>query len=114
MKRNNTQDEGLYISFSKMVKLLNIKPHILLYWEKKIPQLKPYRIANRKFYKKEQVNLLLKIKKLLEEGYSLEGIKKALTKEEFKETASEAPSERKFRKIIEEILNELKELYKNL
>ncbi|PMP67194.1 MAG: hypothetical protein C0190_03755 [Thermodesulfobacterium geofontis] len=114
MKKNNTQDERLYISFSKVVKLLNTKPHILIYWEKKIPQLKPYRIANRKFYKKEQVNLLLKVKKLLEEGYSLEGIKKALMKGEFKETSPELHSERDIKKLIKEILNELKELYKNL
>lgn len=114
MKKNNLQEEGLYISFSKVVKLLNIKPHILLYWEKKIPQLKPYRIVNRKFYKKEQVNLLLKVKKLLEEGYSLDGIKKAIAKESLKEASSEAISQKEIKRIIDEILKELKDLYKNL
>uniref|UniRef100_A0A7C4JQG6 MerR family transcriptional regulator n=1 Tax=Thermodesulfobacterium geofontis TaxID=1295609 RepID=A0A7C4JQG6_9BACT len=82
--KNNKEEEGLYISFSEVTKLLKVKPHILIYWEKKIPQLKPYRIANRKFYKRNQVNLLLKIKELLDEGYSLEGIRKNLKKRIFK------------------------------
>ena len=110
MKINKNLNNGLYISFTQTAKLLKVKPHILLYWEKKIPQLKPYRIANRKFYKKEQLNLLIKIKNLLEEGYSLEGIKKIIKKEFSFKPSTEKDS----KKIIKEVLQELKEIYKKL
>ncbi len=110
MKIKNRENEGLYISFSKVANLLKVKPHILLYWEKKIPQLKPYRISNRKFYKREQVVLLTKVKELLDEGYSLDGIKKLLKKEEVKK----AGSEKDYKKVIEEVLKELKEIYEKL
>ncbi|MCD6489995.1 MAG: MerR family transcriptional regulator [Thermodesulfobacterium sp.] len=110
MKINNNEKEGLYISFSKAVKILKVKPHILLYWEKKIPQLKAYRISNRKFYKKEQIKLLTRVKKLLEEGYSLEGIKKILKQEH----PAKSSTEKDPKKIIKEVLKELKEIYKNL
>jgi DNA-binding transcriptional MerR regulator len=110
MKIKNNQNEGLYISFSKVATLLKVKPHVLLYWEKKIPQLKPYRISNRKFYKKEQIVLLTKVKRLIEEGYSLEGIKKILKKEGIKETVPE----KDLKEIIEEVLKELKEIYEKL
>lgn len=110
MKIKNNQNEGLYISFSKVVNLLKVKPHILLYWEKKIPQLKPYRISNRKFYKKEQVALLAKVKELLQEGYSLDGIKNLLKKEETKKLSSEEALKR----VIKEVLRELKEIYEKL
>jgi len=110
MKTNNNENEGLYISFSKAVKILKVKPHILLYWEKKIPQLRAYRISNRKFYKKEQIRLLTRVKELLEEGYSLEGIKKILKKE----PSAKPSTEKDPKKIIEEVLKELKEIYKKL
>lgn len=110
MKINNNEKEGLYISFSRVVKILKIKPHILLYWEKKIPQLKAYRISNRKFYKKEQVKLLLKVKQLLDEGYSLEGIKRIFKKELSASSSTEIDKQG----IIKEVLEELKKIYKEL
>mgnify|MGYP000470269425 CR=1 FL=1 len=114
MKNNNREEEGLYISFSEVTKLLKVKPYILLYWEKKIPQLRPYRIANRKFYKKNQVNLLFKVKELLDEGYSLEGIKKILKKESLKTSTYKVSLERELKKLIEMILKELKDIYQKL
>jgi DNA-binding transcriptional MerR regulator len=112
--KNNKEEEGLYISFSEVTKLLKVKPHILLYWEKKIPQLKPYRIANRKFYKRNQVNLLLKVKELLDEGYSLEGIRKILKKESLKASTYKVSLEGDLKKLMEAILKELKDIYQKL
>jgi len=110
MKINRNLNNGLYISFTQAAKLLKVKPHVLLYWERKIPQLKPHRIANRKFYKKDQLNLLIRIKDLLEEGYSLEGIKKIMKKElSFKPSTEKDP-----KKILKEVLQELEEIYKKL
>jgi DNA-binding transcriptional MerR regulator len=99
-------DEGtLYISFSEVAKQLNIKPHILRYWEKRIPQLKTRKISNRKFFKKSQVEIIFRIKKLLEEGYTLEGIKRLLQN---KKSVIQKEA------LKEELLKELEAIYKRL
>ncbi len=121
MKQAKKRDESLYVPLSEVAKTLDIKPHVLYYWEKKFPQLKPYKIAQRKFYKKEQIGLLKTIKEMLEEGYTLEGIKKIL--EKGKTTLSAYKKSQSFKKellkkdheeLLKEVLNELKEIYKSL
>ncbi|WP_038056811.1 MerR family transcriptional regulator [Thermodesulfobacterium hydrogeniphilum] len=118
MKRVKNKDESLYVPLSEVAKNLNVKPHILYYWEKKFPQLKPYKIAQRKFYKKEQIKLLQTIKKMLEEGYTLDGIKKILQTQNLiskKPVLYQASFfEENLKKILKEVLKELKEIYKNL
>lgn len=117
MKFKNSE-ESLYIPFSKVAKLLKIKPYVLCYWEKKIPQLKSHRISNRKFYKKEQIGILLEVKTLIEKGYTLEGVKKHLQEKakEGEKTSTLASvrsslREKKLEKILKEVLEELKRLY---
>lgn len=111
--------ETLYVPLSEVAQLLKIKPHVLYYWEKKIPQLKPYRISNRKFYKKDQLELLFKVKKLIEEGYTLEGVKKSLNLQKLEQPALFSPKEvltkeKALKKLIKEVIKELKEIYKSL
>jgi DNA-binding transcriptional MerR regulator len=119
MKQAKKADESLYIPLSEVAKTLKIKPHILYYWEKKFPQLKPYRIAQRKFYKKEQLDLLQKIKALLEEGYTLDGIKKILqthkkSSEPQQKSLKASESEKDLKKVLHEVLEELKLIYQQL
>ncbi|MCS7149637.1 MAG: MerR family transcriptional regulator [Caldimicrobium sp.] len=138
MKRENKKHDPLFLSVREVCRILQIKPHILDYWEKRFPEIKPHKIAKRNFYKKEQLKLLYQIKRLLEEGYSLDGIrKKILTQErpssetreeglslfpEFEikkryshKKPSEIPKkEEKWRKIIREVLSELKAIYRSL
>lgn len=54
--------------------------HILRYWEKRFPQLKPMqRAGNRRYYRAEDVALVKRIDALLKtEGYTIEGAAKAL------------------------------------
>ncbi len=98
------EKKALYISFSDVARELDVKPHVLRYWEKKIPRIKSCKISNRKFFKRSQVALIFKVKKLLEEGYSLEGIKKILEKEGVSQEE----------KLKKELLEELEELYRKL
>ncbi|MFN3504710.1 MAG: MerR family transcriptional regulator, partial [Caldimicrobium sp.] len=77
-KEKNKEYEPLFIPLKEVCKILSIKPHVLDYWIKRIPEVKPVKIGKRKFFKKEQMELLTQIKKLLEEGYSLEGIRRKL------------------------------------
>lgn len=138
MKRENKKHDPLFLSVREVCRILQIKPHTLDYWEKRFPEIKPHKIAKRNFYKKEQLEYLYQIKKLLEEGYSLEGIRKKLftqekpsseTREEglslFPEfeikkrfsqrRPSEIPKkEEKWRKVIREVLLELQSIYRSL
>ncbi|MFN3921256.1 MAG: MerR family transcriptional regulator [Caldimicrobium sp.] len=141
MKREkDKKNDPLYFSIKEVCKILNVKPHIIDYWEKRFPEIKPIKIGKRNFYKKEQIELLSHIKKLLDEGYSLEGIRKKLfaekkekkkgpSKEILKESvplfpglkvpvskslkgfSEETSREELLKKILKEVLRELKALY---
>jgi len=105
-----------YINATEVAKLLGVNLHILYYWEKKIPQIKSKRVINRRFYSKEQVALLFKVKQLLEQGYSLSGIAKVLKEKKDIEKAStfEISEEKNLKKVLKEVLEELKDIYNKL
>lgn len=144
MKRErNKKNEPLFFSIKEVCRILSIKPHVLDYWEKRFPEIKPFKIGKRNFYKKEQIELLSQIKKLLDEGYSLEGIrkkffhtkkekKKELSREKLQESVplfpelkipvskplksfpEEISKEDFLKKTLKEVLRELKAIYQLL
>jgi len=141
MKKSANSHAPLYISANEVCKIIKIKPHILDYWEKKIPEIKAKKIGRRKFYKKEDLEFLLKIKKMLEEGYSLKGINKKLKEFSYqkertptstscetplfpellktspkrkKSSLKEEPSSEHLKNLLQEVLKELKEIYQRL
>lgn len=59
---------------------LNIPQHILRFWEGKFPQLRPVkRSGNRRYYRREDVDLVRRIDQLLnEQGYTIAGVQKLL------------------------------------
>ncbi len=63
--------------------LTGLAPHVLRNWEKTYPQLKPKKnSAGNRAYKDEEVQLIFKIKDLLEEKkFTSEGVKKVLSGE---------------------------------
>ena len=75
-----------FISISDLSKLLNLtnkdkKPlnYILRYWEKEFKQIKPKKINNRRYYSKEQVEIIKMIKFLLKnKGLTINGVKNVL------------------------------------
>lgn len=70
----------LYYSISEVSRLTNLEQYILRYWETEFDQLKPQKNrAGNRIYTNKDINLILKIKKLLrEEKYTIEGAKKIL------------------------------------
>ncbi len=60
---------------------LDLKPHILRYWEEQFPSLKPMkRSGGRRYYRKDDIALLRRIDTLLnKEGYTIKGAKKILS-----------------------------------
>lgn len=68
-----------YLTIGKTAKTIAVEPHILRYWEKKIPQIRPIRINNRRFYTRDHVDLLLKLKVLIiDHHHTLEGARHKL------------------------------------
>ncbi len=108
MTKKANEPDSLYVNATEVARLLGVKLHILYYWEKKIPQIKSKRISHRRFYHRDQVELLFKVKELIDQGYSLSGIAKVLKEKEGSE------GEQRLRKLLKEVLEELKEIYQRL
>lgn len=62
-------------------RLTGIQPHILRYWEAELEILAPNRgLSTQRFYRQADIDLILTIKRLLdEEKYTLQGVKQYLT-----------------------------------
>lgn len=93
--------------------LTGLAPHVLRNWEKTYPQLKPKKnSAGNRVYREEEVQLIFKIKRLLEnEKYTSEGVKKVLEKgdESSVSTAKLSPDLAKDLTEIRVFLNQLLE-----
>jgi len=100
-----------------------IKTHILRFWEKEFPQIKPkIRAKGRRYYTPENINLLKKIFFLLKDkGMTIKGVKKILQSKisdiqvddfAIKDTNPQTNISKKEKLIkIKKILSELKDLY---
>lgn len=81
MKEKDSGDK-LYYKPSEVCKIADIKPYVLSYWETEFSQLGQNTVKGQKLYTQEDLNLVLKIKKLLyEDGFTISGAKKQLEKE---------------------------------
>jgi DNA-binding transcriptional MerR regulator len=73
---------------AKILRLINKKTgklntHTIRFWEKEFKQIKPKLFSgNRRYYDKESISILLKIKILLKDkGFTINGVKKYLQNE---------------------------------
>lgn len=73
----------LYYSISEVSKITGLEQYILRYWESEFEILKPGKNrAGNRIYTNKDINLILRIKKLLrDEKYTIEGAKKILEDE---------------------------------
>jgi len=56
-----------------------VATHVLRYWERTVPTLKPMRSSGRRYYRPDDVSLVRRLHHLVSvEGYTLEGAAKAL------------------------------------
>ncbi len=111
-KQEKFASKKKYFSATEVAKLLNIKLHTLYYWEEKLSFIKSKKILKRRFYPAEEIPLLFKVKELLDEGYSLEGIKRLFSKVTHEKkpslTLQEALS------LLQEVKRDLEKIYQNL
>jgi DNA-binding transcriptional MerR regulator len=73
----------LYYSMGEVSELTGLAPNVLRNWEKTYAQLKPKKnSAGNRAYKEDEVQLIFKIKGLLENSkYTSEGVKRVLNGE---------------------------------
>ena len=72
-------DQGNY-SIGEVSRMTGIKAFVLRYWETEFPMLEPEKGSNgRRSYRQEDVDLILKIKRLLyDEGFTIAGARRHL------------------------------------
>lgn len=70
-------------TIGEVAKLLNIRQHVLRYWEDQFPMLRPVkRSGGRRYYRPEDIALVQRIDRLVHgEGYTLRGARQAIEAE---------------------------------
>ena len=83
--KKNLQDlpqipDKIYFTIGEVSGLCLVKPHVLRYWEQEFPQLKPTkRRGNRRYYQRNEILLIRRIKSLLyEQGFTIDGARAKL------------------------------------
>ncbi|HHF99048.1 MerR family transcriptional regulator [Candidatus Aerophobetes bacterium] len=74
------EEERLYFSIGEVSRITGVPSYVLRFWEKSFPSLSPRKSkGGHRRYRKEDVELVLKIKDLLyNKGFTIEGAKKTL------------------------------------
>ena len=69
------KDDGALRTIGEVAKALDIKPHVLRYWEQQFPQLDPLkRTGGRRYYRPDDIAMIERINRLVNsEGYTLKG-----------------------------------------
>ena len=66
-------------TISQVANSIGVETHVLRFWEKEFAQIKPQRSNTRRYYTKDDIDLISRIKSLLhEQGFTIEGAKKHL------------------------------------
>ena len=67
-----------YYSIGEVCELMELKPHVLRYWESQFPALSPTKNrAGNRVYRRKEIKLIELLRRLLyEEGYTIQGARK--------------------------------------
>lgn len=98
--------DKLYFSIGEVSKIVQVAPHVLRYWEKMFPQVKPVkRSGKRRYYRQQDVHSLLEIRHLLyERRFTVDGARKHLKKK-----TEQTPQD-----LLDTIRAELTDIHKQL
>ena len=68
-----------YYTIGEVSELLELKPHVLRYWESEIPVIRPKKSGRNRRYTLQQIEILKKIKYMLyTQRYTIEGVRQKL------------------------------------
>ncbi len=81
-------DSKLYRSISEVSEMLDVKPHVLRYWETQFSMLRPKKNrAGNRMYRPDEVKLLLQIRELLYgKRFTIAGARRTLLAERREES----------------------------
>ena len=98
-------------TISEVSNEVNIPAHVLRFWETKFPNINPLkRSGNRRYYRHEDVKLIIRIKTLLyDNGYTVKGVQKLLKENDNKNNEKNIIKE-KLSSILKDIDNIIKKL----
>ena len=98
-------------TISEVSSEINIPAHVLRFWETKFPNINPLkRSGNRRYYRPEDVKLIIKIKTLLyDNGYTVKGVQKLL-----KENNNKNNEKNKIKEKLSSILKDIDNIIKKL
>ena len=73
--------DGAFRTISEVSEMLDVPAHVLRFWESKFSALSPLkRNGGRRYYRPDDVELLVKIRDLLyRDGYTIKGVQKLLS-----------------------------------
>lgn len=95
-----------------------IPTHVLRFWESKFTKISPLkRSGNRRYYRPEDVKLIIKIKTLLyENGYTVRGVQKLLEKKDqnYLSEISNLESKVNIKDELNKILEDIDKLIKQI
>jgi DNA-binding transcriptional MerR regulator len=76
----DVSNDTRYYRIGEVSRLTALKPFVLRYWETEFPMLEPVKSpSGHRLYRQEDVDLVLKIKRLLyDEGYTIAGARRNL------------------------------------
>ena len=77
---NQISHERLYYRIGEVSRITGLKPHVLRYWESEFKVIKPHKGGSlQRLYRRKDLDLILKIKKLLyEDGFTIAGAKRKI------------------------------------
>ena len=123
------KSKAAFRTIAEVAEDLGVAAHVLRFWETKFPQIKPMkRSGGRRYYRPDDVQLVKTIRDYLyEKRYTIEGVQKVfkekgvkellgeeIQKDFFAEEAGEVSLDEKSRRLITDIIGELKTLREEL
>jgi DNA-binding transcriptional MerR regulator len=109
--------DKLYYKIGEVSKITGVKPHVLRYWESEFREIKPYKSRSlQRLYRKRDIELILRIKKLLyEDMFTISGAKRKIRGSVDKPKQMDLQvNEEAYKKILTEIKRELKGITQSL
>lgn len=109
--------DKLYYKIGEVSRITGVKPHVLRYWESEFKEIKPYKSRSlQRLYRKRDIELILRIKKLLyEDMFTISGARRKIKDSADKPKQIELQfNEEDYKKILTEIKKELRGITQSL
>ena len=110
-------NQNSFFTISKTAEIIGVQSHVLRFWEKKFSSINPKKsLSGRRFYSSNDIETLLKIKKLLyEDGFTIKGAVSFIDKKDQKHIENiNGASYKKLTKSINLIQQGLSLIKKNI